>query len=50
MLPHFPCSLQVVGQSGFLCCSKPIMAPGTIGNQTPLMCAAKGASLQALQV
>ena len=26
------------------------MAPGTTGNQTPLMCAAKGASLHALQV
>ncbi|GAX81811.1 hypothetical protein CEUSTIGMA_g9239.t1 [Chlamydomonas eustigma] len=41
---------MVIGSSGSGCCKKPIMSAGTVGNQTPLMCAAKGASVNALKV
>ena len=33
-----------------MCCKKQITTPGTVGNQTALMCAAKGASLGALKM
>ncbi len=41
---------EVVGTTGSLCCTKPIMVAGTVEGQTPLMCAAKGASQAAVQV
>ncbi|GFR45476.1 hypothetical protein Agub_g6877 [Astrephomene gubernaculifera] len=41
---------EVVGTTGSLCCTKQIMMPGTVEGQTPLMCAAKGASVAATQL
>ncbi|KAG2440992.1 hypothetical protein HXX76_003845 [Chlamydomonas incerta] len=41
---------EVVGTTGSLCCTKPITVAGTIEGQTPLMCAAKGASVAAVQL
>ncbi|KAG2450455.1 hypothetical protein HYH02_004957 [Chlamydomonas schloesseri] len=41
---------EVVGTTGSLCCVKPITVAGTIEGQTPLMCAAKGASVAAVQL
>ncbi|PNH07632.1 Serine/threonine-protein phosphatase 6 regulatory ankyrin repeat subunit C [Tetrabaena socialis] len=40
----------VVGTTGSLCCTAPITELGTIEGQTPLMCAAKGASVSAIQL
>ncbi|KAG1655812.1 hypothetical protein FOA52_015848, partial [Chlamydomonas sp. UWO 241] len=40
----------VVGSTGFLCCGSPIYSEGTAGGQSPLMCAAKGASIGALKI
>ncbi|PNH11118.1 Ankyrin-1 [Tetrabaena socialis] len=40
----------VVGTTGSLCCTVPLMEQGTVEGQTPLMCAAKGASVSAIQL
>ncbi|GLC39823.1 hypothetical protein PLESTB_001385500 [Pleodorina starrii] len=45
-----PTAPEVVGTTGGLCSSKPITRPGTVPGQTPLMCAAKGASVAAVQL
>jgi ankyrin repeat protein len=42
--------LQVVGQSGCMCCTSDITIPGTAAGMTPLMCAAKGAAIDAIRV
>ncbi|GLI60624.1 hypothetical protein VaNZ11_002787 [Volvox africanus] len=41
---------EVVGTTGGLCSAKPITVRGTVAGQTPLMCAAKGASVAAVQL
>ena len=40
----------VVGSTGFLCCKQDVKKAGTVGGQTPLMCAAKGSSVGALKI
>ncbi|KAG2496092.1 hypothetical protein HYH03_005695 [Edaphochlamys debaryana] len=45
-----PTEPEVVGTTGALCCTKVLTAPGTVAGQTPLMCAAKGASVATLQL
>ncbi|GIL91090.1 hypothetical protein Vretimale_9511 [Volvox reticuliferus] len=45
-----PTEPEVVGTTGGLCSAKPITVRGTVAGQTPLMCAAKGASVAAVQL
>lgn len=40
---------EVVAE-GFLCCKRSRLIRGTVGRQTALMCAAKGASVSTLMV
>ncbi|KAG1663027.1 hypothetical protein FOA52_005718 [Chlamydomonas sp. UWO 241] len=40
----------VVGSTGFMCCGSSIYSAGSAGGQTPLMQAAKGASIGALKI